>query len=619
MGKSNTGKIILIIILVLVLILGGLGAFFIASNMGLFGGKGGNGSSNTTELSGTPKSEYVGTYDSIYGRSNKIGKSSSENGYGMVIWGKFYDSNDYKLYFQEKDVLAYTDSSYNTTGCYAEDIYEYNKKTVQEPYNDKNIMFIKTDEDYNIELKDTGDVNLAFLSLDNSKLICISKSSVRAFDVQNGSEIWKINADNNMYFGSIDETISTDRKKLIVNMYTQEGENYKYSISKVINLNEGTEKVIKYSGKVQLKGQNIEKNFENQSIDATAYICEDIYLCETSPDNSTSSVTKIFYIVDDNGNIKSSVSGPVYATASGMLIKPTSQDSTGKIKWTIFNSKLSEINSFKVEKYSNYLNHKGRLPGHYDRNTQTIMAGDKVYSFITPSKEEEYFAFDSEGNILAGFNMDNFSYNSYMFNDYQIVTENEGEEHNYSKDINCIMNIYTGETLKGYEFESKGDGHKQSQGDIAYVKNTEDRKKYFIDAKFNKLCNIPDNQMVFAWANYENSKYMAYSTYSNGNYQIYAINKETKEIIKVKDDSDSIVTRDSDGLLINGEFIMYIIKNGQKDELHAYNIEKKEDSTIFITKSDGDQICFNYRDVRQNNWFYVYREEDKKLDLYRLK
>ena len=357
MEKNKNGKIILIIILVLILIVGCIGAALWATQNGLFG-KGGNNSKSTTGLDGTPEYEQIGTYYCIYDGLSNVEEEEDAEHYGTVKWGNFYSANDYKFYYEQETPLSYIDS-YNTVECYAEDKSDTDKN-VQEPYNDKNIMFIKTTENYNIELKDTGDVNLAFLSLDNSNLICISNSYVKAFDVEDGSEIWKIDADKNMYFGSIEEAISTDRKKLIVNMYSKDGSDYEYSVSKVIDLKEGTDKVIKYSGKVELKGQDFEKTFEDQSIDATAYICEDIYLCKTSAD-SVSSYDDIFYIVDDNGNIKASVQSPVFATANGMLIRPTSQNSDGDIKWTVFNSKLSAINSFIVEKYETYLKQRKKI------------------------------------------------------------------------------------------------------------------------------------------------------------------------------------------------------------------------------------------------------------------
>lgn len=616
MGKSKTGKIILIIVLVLILICGCIGVAIWAINSDFFR-KGGDNLKSTTQLAETPKYELIGTYNSIYEGLNNVEEKEDAEHFGTIKWGKFYSANDYKFYYQQKDVLSYAGKTYNSVECYAEDEFD-EKKMVQEPYNDKNIIFIKTTEDYNIELKDTGDVNLAFLSLDNSKLICISNSYVKAFDLENGSEIWKIDADKNMYFGSIDETISTDRKKLIVNMYSKDGNDYKYSVSKVINLNEGTDKIIRYSGKVELKGQNLEKTFENQSIDASAYICNDIFLCNSGYDTLSTS-DDIYFVVDDNGNIKASVQSPVFATASGMLIRPTSKNSDGDVKWTIFDSKFSAINSFIVGKYENHLNNGNKLS--YSRDTQTMMAGDKVYSFIDNGTYQ--YAFDSKGNILAGFTMDNLSHNSYMFSEYKKVSENEGEEHDYSKDIKCIMNIYTGETLEGYEFESAvgtgsiGDGHKQSQGDIAYIKNTEDKKKYFVDEKFDKIYNIPNNEKVVEWANYENSKYMAYST---GKNEIYVINKENKEITKIKDDNDNLAAKSY--VLINGDFIMYCISKDGKEELHAYNMEKKEDNIIFKTKSDDESIYFNAMDARQNNWFYVYREENNGksvTDLYRLK
>ncbi len=633
MGKSNTGKIILIIILILVLIGGTVGAFFIAKSMGLF--KSGN-NSNSTDLKGVPSCEYVGTYDYIYmdytdsSLYNYSENSDKKN--VTVLFGKPYSKEENKLYF-------YTDNPMFNNMRYDNNVASYTKNAyngeVQTPYNDKNIVFAKLDEDYSVEIKNTEDVSMAFPTLENSNiLICISPNYVKAVNIENSEELWRVSPDQNTYFATETKSISTDRKKLIIDMYTQYSGRYKYSDSTIINLKDGSSKKLKYSGLVTDYDGNSEKdtNVIDVKIDSSAVICGDKYLCTVTSNKFKCIVNEEGKILLSSGVYKNNILpikkgendtrvGAAYAIANGKFVFFTNNSSEKYYTAIVLNNDLSINKSYKLDKssYKSFLQTTDKTG--YTRDYQTFYMGNKAYSLVGTTGNDlsvVKMAFDGDGNLLPGFNINEEHENSLRYNMFTKISEDNMENHDSTKDKKVIIDLYTGEIKDFYKVASTVNNY--SQGEIIFLEN-EDGSKSFCDLNFNKIYTTQFKN-IYTWKNNEKSNYMAFlnenkESIFNQYTEIYAVNKDTKELLKIDYNTEEYSVKQQ--LMVNGDFLLYVLSKDGTEELHAYNLKDKKDNIIYQTKKQGEEIDFQfYEDARQNNWFYV-KNENSSYDVYKLK
>ncbi len=561
---------------------------------------------NAAELNGIPECEMIkGGLYSVSGGNVNVEENEGDYRGGTIKWGKYYSPNDYKIYIDVDDTEAFSWYDQGLRTYEPEDSNQY--YFVNEPYNDKNIMFIRTDRNHSIEIPDTGDVTIAFLAADDVTLVCISKNVIRGFSTEDGSKLWEASADAGTFFDCDDDKYSTDKKKLIVNMYIENGDIAEYSDSMIVDLTNGQSKKLTYSGVIS-DYENAEiQTVENESVTASAVICGDKYLCRNGKGRCGEDLC---LVVDESGKILLSTDvvensilpikygeakedkvwiTEAYATESGNFVFFTdSLDHKADTSCIVLDNDLAVLTPEFTPNY--WQRQLAGLDLYGD--SQTIFAGENSYDLVGNWRSDETnYAFNAKGEVLPGFNVESMGQNAYMFNSFFTVPE--GEDIDPDDLVPNVINLYTGKVLEGYSKEG-------SQGDVAYL--TKGDTYGFYDADLNLLYEVPSGETVDSWANYEGSDYIAYST-ENG--AVYAINKATKEVTEVKGAEAS--PSGEYNVLVNGDIVLYTLNN--RTELYAYSIASGENKMIFSVDSDGQSINFSY-DERQNNWFYVYRGDD---------
>lgn len=566
------------------------------------------------KLNGIPECEMIkGGLYSVSGGDVNVKENEGDYRGGAIKWGKYYSPNDYKIYIDVDDTEAFSwyDKGLRTYEPEDSDQYYF----VNEPYNDKNIMFIRTDRNYSIEIPDTGDVTTAFLAADDVTLVCISKNVIRGFSTEDGSKLWETPADPGTFFDCDEDTYSTDKKKLIVNMYIENGDISEYSDSMIVDLTNGQSKKLTYSGVIS-DYENAEiQTVENATVTASAVICGDKYLCRYGKGRLGQDLC---LIVDESGKIllstdvyENSILPIKYGEAKEDKVWITEAYATESGNFVFFTDSLelevgtscivlnNDLAVLTPEFTPNYWQRQQTGLDLYG-DSQTIFAGENSYDLVGNWRSDETnYSFNAKGEVLPGFSLGGMGQNAYMFNSFFTVPEKEDIE--MDDLIPNVINLYTGKVLEGYYMA-------YSEGDVVYL--SKDDTYGFYDADFNLIYEVPSGETVDSWANYEGSEYIAYSTEKGA---VYAINKATKEVTEVKGPETS--PSDEYNVLVNGDIVLYTLNN--RTELYAYSIASGENKMIFSVDSDGQSINFSYDD-RQNNWFYVYRGDDN-YEVYVLK
>lgn len=471
-------------------------------------------------------------------------------------------------------------------------------KNDKAPFNDKNIVFVRLSDDYSIELKNTGDVNYAFSAYNNDIFVCVADNYIKAFDVNNGKELWNIKPPENTGFGAkgLYESMSTDGNKIILDLYPKDKIGYDRVQLMVVDINKGTGKELKCSGSYSYISEyddnktitvNLENDYKYSAKNFTIF--GDKYLIDV---NNT--------ILDEDGKIIEHVEldvmhgDKIYALNNGLLVKLIGDT------YSILDNNLTEINSFKKD---------DNLKKYVKNKVGEVIAftiEDKTFSHLV----NEGITLDNEGNVLPCCEMpDYYDFSEYYdtkYLEYKLVKENANKE-DFTP---IIMNLYTGKKLENYSLVTK-----DFITDVIHVKD-EKGKEYFLNSNFDKIYEIPNTDSISDFISDENSKYMAFQT---KNDEIYVINKENNEAKKIKDANENL----QDGLLINGDSVMYILSKSNGYELYAYNMKTGEEEVIFSTDKDNEEIRFSYG-AHQNDWFYVNKinstkTSDRDCDVYKLK
>lgn len=396
-------------------------------------------------------------------------------------------------------------------------------------------------------------------------------------------------------------------------MYVENGDISEYSDSMIVDLTNGQSKKLTYSGVISDYENAETQTLENEKVTASALICGDKYLCRYGQGRWGQDLC---LIVDESGKILLSTDvyensilpiedgkdstwiDEAYATESGNFVFFV----TGlglETSCIVFDNDLAVL----TPEFTTDFWHSQQAGLDLFGDSQTIFAGENTYDLVGNwRKNKTNYAFNAKGEILPGFSSGGMGQNSYMFNSFYTVPEKMTEDMGFDDLTSNVINLYTGKVLEGYSKEG-------SQGDVVCL--SKDKTYYgFYDADLNLIYELPSGETINDWANYDGSEYIAYSTNSGA---VYAINKATKEVTKIKDaDADA---SDEYGVMVNGDIVLYTLND--KTELYAYSISSGESKMIFNADGDGESINFSY-DGRQNNWFYVYRS-DGNYDLYVLK